>query len=525
MKKNILWFAVVLLTAFVGVSCSNEDILSEVPTPNPSKEVAENIVTFTATLDAKGGSSMRAVSASGATTWVENEEILITYKNTSNVSQEAKATVTSVSGGKATITAPLVDPKDGCVVHFYYPYESQKESPTKTLATDQDGSLSTLSQYFDQADDDSWYGGDPYCLSVSGGVATLPSSINMVNKNVIWKLSFKDGANDITSSITKLEIHASAGGTTDYTITPSPSRPITDYFYVAMGDLLNDAIVITAYTSTGMYRRAKSNITLEMGKMYTTQNLALNKVELGKLFGADGNVYANATEVTAASTTAIGVVAYIGTDNFTENGSTVGGEPFVGHGLVMCLKNAASDVAWRTGGGNYEFGTDVRVGDVNDLKRTTAVSGYSNTKTLIEKTADPQARYPAAYYAWNYTTLPAPTTGTTGWFLPSAQQWVKMQSGLGELNEDNLNYGSWYDHNKPAVKKWEAALAKAGSGNYDSMSSGSRYYWTSSENDGQFAIHMDVSSADTGNYSGFKWTHEAKSNHSEYYRIRPVLAF
>ena len=77
MKKNIFLFAVVLLTAFVGVSCSNEDILSEVPTPNPSKEVAENIVTFTATLDAKGGSGMRAVSASGATTWVANEEILI----------------------------------------------------------------------------------------------------------------------------------------------------------------------------------------------------------------------------------------------------------------------------------------------------------------------------------------------------------------------------------------------------------------------------------------------------------------
>ena len=290
MKKNIFLFAVVLLTAFVGVSCSNEDILSEVPTPNPSKEVAGNIVTFTATLDTKGGSGMRAVSASGVTTWVANEEILISYKNTSDISQEAKATVKSVdANGKATITASLVSPMDESEVYFYYPYESWKSTSTIDFASGQDGSLSTLSQYFDYAVDDSFITHVPYTLSVSGGVATLPSSINMVNYYLIWKLSFTDGTNDITSDITKLEIHASAGGTTDYTITPT--TPITDYFYVAMGDLSNDDIVITAHTSSGIYRRAKSNITLEMGKIYTTTGLALTKVEVGKVIGADGNIY------------------------------------------------------------------------------------------------------------------------------------------------------------------------------------------------------------------------------------------
>ena len=524
MKKNILWFAVVLLTAFVGVSCSNEDILSEVPTPNPSKEVAENIVTFTATLDSKGGSGMRAISTSGVTTWEENEEILITYKNTSNVSQEAKATVTSVSGGKATITAPLVDPKDGCVVHFYYPYESQKETPTKYLATDQDGSLTTLSQYFDQADDDSWYGGDPYYLSVSGGVATLPSSINMVNKNVIWKLSFKDGANDITSSITKLEIHASDGGTTDYTITPSPSRPITDYFYVAMGDLSNDNIVITAYTSTGMYRRAKSNITLEMGKIYTTTGLAMNKVEIGKLFGADGNVYADAAEVSAASTTAIGVVAYIGTNNYTENGKTISGSDFVGHGLVLCLKNAASEVCWSNVAYTSEFAGQ-EVDDTDDLKRSTNVSGYTNTATLAAKT-DAETKYPAAYQAKNYTGLTAPATGTTGWFLPSAQQWVKMIEGLGELADGAPNFdGTWFDNSHSAVNKWEAALSKAGSGKYDSMTGNLLYYWSSSECNDNNAVCLYIDATGTGGDYGFKWSYDPKITAYYLYQVRPVLAF
>ena len=522
MKKNIFLFAVVLLTAFVGVSCSNEDILSEVPTPNPSKEVAENIVTFTATLDAKGGSGMRAVSASGATTWVANEEILISYKNTSNVSQEAKATVESVdASGKATITAPLVDPKDGCEVNFYYPYESWKMTSTIDFASGQDGTLSTLSQYFDRAMDDSYITFVPYTLSVSGGVATLPSGINMVNQNLIWKLSFTDGTTPITSAITKLEIHASAGGITDYTITPT--TPITDYFYVAMGDLSNDDIVITAYTSTGMYRRAKSNITLEMGKMYTTQNLALNKVELGKLFGADGNVYANATEVAAASTTAIGVVAYIGTDNFTENGKTIGGSDFVGHGLVLCLKNAASEVCWSNVPWTSEFAGQ-EVVDTYNLKRFTNVSGYTNTATLAAKT-DAETDYPAAYQAKNYTGLIAPATGTTGWFLPSAQQWVKMIEGLGELADGAPNFdGTWFDNSHSAVNKWEAALSKAGSGKYDSMT-GYRWYWSSSEYDNNRAVCLYIDARGTGGDYGFKWSSDTKLEAYYLYRVRPVLAF
>lgn len=523
MKKNIFLFAVVLLTAFVGVSCSNEDILSEVPTPNPSKEVAENIVTFTATLDAKGGSSMRAVSASGATTWVENEEILISYKNTSDISQEAKATVKSVdANGKATITASLVSPMDGSNVYFYYPYESWKMTSTIDFASGQDGTLSTLSQYFDRAMDDSYETFVPYTLSVSGGVATLPSGINMVNQNVIWKLSFTDGTDDITSSITKLEIHASVGGITDYTITPSPSRPITDYFYVAMGDLLNDDIVITAYTSTGMYRRAKSNITLEMGKIYTTTGLAMNKVEIGKLFGTDGNVYADADEVSAASTTAIGVVAYIGTNNYTENGKTISGSDFVGHGLVLCLKNAASGACWSNVTNTSEFAGQ-EVDDAGDLKRSTNVSGYTNTATLAAKT-DAETKYPAAYQAKNYIGLIAPATGTTGWFLPSAQQWVKMIEGLGELADGAPNFNeSWFDNSHSAVNKWEAALSKAGSGKYDSMT-GFLGYWSSSEFDNNNAVCLYIDATDTGVLNGFNWGYDPKTA-DDFYRVRPVLAF
>ena len=472
MKKNILWLAVALLTAFAGVSCSNEDILSEVPTPNPSKEVAENIVTFTATLDAKGGSGMRAVNASGTTTWVENEALLISYKNTSNSSVEAKATVTSVDeSGKATITASLVNPKDGSQVYFYYPYDSWCMSSTVDFASGQDGSLSKLSQYFDYATGDSE---DSYYLSVSGGVATLPSSINMVNQNIIWKLSFTDGTNDITSSITKLEIHASAGGTTDYTITPSPSRPITDYFYVAMGDLLNDDVVFTAHTSSGIYRRAKSNITLEIGKIYTTTGLALTKVEVGKVIGADGNIYANAGAATTAGISAVAKITYVGSDACEASDA-----PY-NHGLALALGDVSgTTMTWCSQTDATCLGTGHQFGSEAGAKGDMA--GIANTDALVNHTGHTHDAANAAR-GYNSGTHPA---GTSAWFLPSAGQWYKMATAAGgyanlktnaglqgdpgywsstEYNasvawEFNFSLGSWFSSSKSYTNLVRACLA------------------------------------------------------------------
>ena len=164
------------------------------------------------------------------------------------------------------------------------------------------------------------------------------------------------------------------------------------------------------------------------------------------------------------------------------------------------------------------------VDDVNDLKRTDNVSGYTNTATLTadEETA---AKYPAASAARNYTDLPAPTTGTTGWFLPSAQQWVKMIEGLGGLTDGAPNFpSSWFDNDHTAVDKWEAAFEKAGSGNYDSMIP-YRWYWSSSEYSANYAVTLRVDATATGAGYGFFWRYDNKDDSDTYGRVRPVLAF
>lgn len=237
---------------------------------------------------------------------------------------------------------------------------------------------------------------------------------------------------------------------------------------------------------------------------------------LGDLMGANGKFYADAAAVTAASTTAIGVIAYLGNDATTEAISDGGG-----HGLVLCLKNAASGSGsqWSTETSLLEFGDDAKVTSLAGLMRTTNVSGYTNTKTLSEK-SDAATNYKAAYAAKNYT--PAAPAGTTGWFLPSAQQWVKMQTGLGGLNESAIKWNYWFDSSHTGATAWNTAFSKAGSGNYDSIMSATLYYWSSSENSKDCAVSLGVGS--TSGF-GFYWNIGDKDKGYGNYRVRSVLAF
>lgn len=240
--------------------------------------------------------------------------------------------------------------------------------------------------------------------------------------------------------------------------------------------------------------------------------------ELGDLYYSDGTY----SSTLVSGKTPIGVIAYIdqsGTadDEITEKSN--GG----GHGLVLCLKNAASNLVWHTTR-EWVFSESVSVQNTAALKRYSDVSGYSLTSTL-SASANAKTAFPAAWQAKNYSELTAPS-GSTGWFLPSAQQWVRMMTGLGGLSEDVIDYGSVFDNSHRAIDLWDAAFAKAGSGNYDSMSQSSMY-WTSSECDETNAIRVVVDQSNAIRYGSSLYINGfvKDGNGSGYCRVRPVLAF
>lgn len=500
MTKNILTMAALVL---MTVACNNEDF-TEQPIEQPVVNKEE--IMITATLAPKGeDSGMRAVTDDGTTItsdWAVDEEIAILFNDGSNDLKRV-ATVTDVTAGVATITFTIpAGLANNTACKLVYPASAAKADNSNVdtyanLLAAQDG---TLNANLDVRVGD-------------GTIQTTTPGLTVTTQPAAQYAIFKFTLGSAIDATHPLVIKDN----TDAVITTVTPTASTTTAYVALEPATTKYFKFTATTAESKIISKSSTATIVAGKCYQT---TLAVPALGDLYYSDGT-YSTTLQ---AGKTAIGVIAYLGTDNFTENGTNVGGNTFAGHGLVMCLKNAASGVAWSTEYVSKFSGQEVT--DVTGLKRTENVSGYTNTATLTvdEETA---AKYPAASAAKNYTTLTAPATGTTGWFLPSAQQWVKMIEGLGELADGAPIFpASFFDNDHTAVDKWEAALAKAGTAgtDYDSMIP-YLWYWSSSEWSAHDAVSLNVDATNTGVGYGFTWYINYKDNAGSYRRVRPVLAF
>lgn len=255
MKKLNILAAIAILAAAVSACSVKENPVNE-PVPAPESKV----VTLVATLGPKGGDEMtKALSDNGTTigaAWAVNEEICVEYTDNGENFVDAKGIITAVDGdGKATVTVNLVNPKNGDTdIFFHYPYTIAKG--IKDITTDQIGTLNDIAANFDDFDGDG-------TLNVTGGVATLPSDVTMTRNVSIWKLAFKVGGSDITNTITALNINIS-GGAKEYDVTPSALEAI----YVALGNVNNTDVTITAATPSGIYSFTKDEVTLNPGYFY-----------------------------------------------------------------------------------------------------------------------------------------------------------------------------------------------------------------------------------------------------------------
>lgn len=230
--------------------------------------------------------------------------------------------------------------------------------------------------------------------------------------------------------------------------------------------------------------------------------------QVGDIYYSDGTF----SSTLEAGKTPIGIIAYVGNDEYTEKGN--GG----GHGLVLALKDASIDAQWAS--------DDKWEVDLNMTKITTGalattagnISGYTNTNTITE--AGNATGYPAAWAAKNYT--PAAPTGSTGWFLPSAGQWYKILQNLGGVTESPLFWVSGGDpHMGAAATVVDALNAKftaksLGSGTYIVFNTDTGF-WSSSECDSSGAVYVYFRTAYGVCFIG-------NDKDGDNY-VRPVLAF
>lgn len=165
--------------------------------------------------------------------------------------------------------------------------------------------------------------------------------------------------------------------------------------------------------------------------------LSATTSDIGKVIGANGNIYNNCAAANTAGTTAMAIIAYVGSDT---------GESGYTHGLALALKNAnhGNSCKWKTSNTNddqTEY-TDISL----------AVAAKESGLTL--STGKNSSTYPAFQAALNNTITPdeglisaAAPLGSSGWFLPSIFQWNKIINGLSgntdvlsESSNDNLKY-------------------------------------------------------------------------------------
>ena len=148
----------------------------------------------------------------------------------------------------------------------------------------------------------------------------------------------------------------------------------------------------------------------DAGKIYNvTRNVALTNVtasDIGKLIGADGRIYSTQAAATTAGTTAVAMIAYVGTESNCS------------HGLAIALENVGNGNSWDNSNNN---------------------NGGKTAAELCD--------------AWN--TSKAVTGGT--WRLPSIIDWQNIIIGCGTSGTAVANPINTYMEHEGLLKKLSAA--------------------------------------------------------------------
>lgn len=442
MKLNKIFLSMAALV-FVGAmtaGCSSDDLAAETPQlPNTTNGTV--VTKVTVSLDEHA--STRMLDPTGLKTFEEGDKIAVIYTNTAGVTVKAESDplqATDLHDAKKTgsFSVTLTNPQANTPVRYIYPAAMAADDVSATtpdndatikwtnLAT-QDGQLVTLGSNLD--------------LAVFDGTMTaqgnLPEPAPLENQLTVGAFTIKNsGGTDITNTITKLTI---ADGTNTYTV----SRMAADGpIYVAMKPVDNKNVTVSVTANNNKYSDKSVSVTeLAKNKIYpinvsltarypfAATDTKLSSEDIGSVIGADGNIYFNAAAATAATTTAVAMITYVGAAGTADASST----GYKGLALALTDANGGSKTAWCS----QTTATCLTAQYSSDY--TNDMAGIANTNYLIDH-APAGHTHTAASVARNYNggTHPA---GTSAWFLPSAGQWEKMVTAAGGYSTLMINAG------------------------------------------------------------------------------------
>jgi len=257
----------IIALAFTLMACDDINQL-----PQDPEEPMPGVVHFKATINTNTPST-RGLSFEGGVlnaNWKVGEEIALVY---GNPAVKDKATVTSVSNGRATVECDLSGgAANGSIINFYYPYASVVLSNgsyvfDETLIRNQDGTMDYISEKLD------WRQATG-TLSVNGNSATLQSDVDMSQSLMcVWLLHLKNKGADLNA--TRLNILMSDYG---FTKDPDIASPGASSFYVARTAISGDNhFEFWAYTAENAYLFEIDDLKLAANTFYES-TVSLGKV-------------------------------------------------------------------------------------------------------------------------------------------------------------------------------------------------------------------------------------------------------
>ena len=339
--KTFKLFSMAAIALMMGACSSDDNVLEQQPAQQQGK------IPFSATIS--GANVTRTVIEEGTgsdagklvVAWKGDEEIALVHNGKKDV-----VPVTTVNpDGSAVITGSIdATGSDGEAVVLVYPADAVKSVTSGTtfvpntdaaflaIGLAQDGTLG----YIGTNGLDGREGSGT--LKISGGTATLNGNVTMESKAAIWELNLTtDGSTPLAAKTVTLKVGtqpiaggAYASGKSKYYLCVVPKTLTTLYALAPTA-----AFTIEASDGTDTYTYTKtSKLSLSTGTFYQSTVMVTKPLSAaasgdeGKLAGQDGKIYATAEAATAAGTTAVAKIIYVGSST---------GDATYTHGLALAL--------------------------------------------------------------------------------------------------------------------------------------------------------------------------------------------
>lgn len=283
-------------------------------------------------------------------------------------------------------------------------------------------------------------------------------------------LNFTVTLTDGTTASTALDITINNGGSAVRTgsVTTVSDSGIKAKFVAAMapGTTMSSA---TFQLGTKSAVSFGGTTTLAANKIYNISKTiaaadplaSVTSADLGKVIGANGQLYATASAATEAGTTASAIIAYVGTAGSVDASSST----YKGLAIALTDANSGSTCQW------YTANSGTCVSQTDNI--ATYKNGIASTNTL---TSDGHT-HAAATAAKNFSA--ARPTGASAWFLPSMGQWNLIVQGLatkkkGQAVTTDLTISTNNDYKASYLN---SVITDAGGTGLQS----NYYYWSSTE--------------------------------------------